>query len=190
MIGAKAGGRVLVIGAANAALVAELALVTGLNGRTLVVDRSTQLREQVKAAAARAGALVDDEDAPPTMLPLDADTFDVVVIQQTLAAAPDRTPIVAEAARVLRVGGRVIVIEGAPRAGVFGAIARSAAPKADSKTLLATMTAAGLKAVRVLSESEGVMYLEGTKGKPLSKGGEVSSSIDRDRFSGDPSGLR
>ena len=32
-------------------------------------------------------------------------------------------------------------------------------------SLLETMTAAGLKAVRVLSESEGVLYVEGTKGR-------------------------
>ena len=165
MIGAKPGGRVLVMGGANAPLVAELALVTGLNGRTLVVDRSAAIRDQVKAAAERAGALVDYEDAPATMLPLDPDTFDVVVIQQLLAGAADRSQIVAEATRVLRTGGRVIAIEGAPRAGLFGAVARSAAPRADSKTLLETLTAAGLKAVRVLSESDGVMYLEGTKAR-------------------------
>ena len=165
MIGAKAGNRVLVVGAANGALVAELALITGLNGRTLVVDRSATTRAQVEAAAARAGALVDYEDAPAAMLPLDADTFDVVVIQQGLAGAADRSPIVAEATRVLRTGGRVIAIEAAPRAGVFGAVARSAAPKADAKALLQTLTAAGLKAVRVLSEADGVLYLEGTKAK-------------------------
>lgn len=165
MVGAKPGGRVLVIGAANGALAAELALVTGLNGRTLVVDRSQTAPEQVKAAAARAGALVDYEDAPATMLPLDAGTFDVVVIQQSLAAPADRSPIVAEATRVLRAGGRVVVIEGTARAGIFGAITRGTPPKADAKSLLETMTAAGLKAVRLLSESEGVAYLEGTKGR-------------------------
>lgn len=165
MIGAKPGGRVLVIGAANGALAAELALVTGLNGRTLVVDRSAPMRERVRAAAARAGALVDYEDAPASMLPLDADTFDVVVIQHALAVAADRPQIVADAARVLRVGGRVIVIEGAPRAGVFGAIARSAAPKTDAEALLQTMNGAGLKAVRVLGESGGMLYMEGTKGR-------------------------
>ena len=68
-------------------------------------------------------------------------------------------------ARVLRTGGRVIAIEAAPRAGVFGAVARSAAPKADAKALLHTLTVAGLKAVRVLSEADGVLYLEGTKGR-------------------------
>ena len=165
MIGAKPGGRVLVIGGANGALVAELALVTGLNGRTLVVDRSQAMRDQVKAAAARAGALVDYEDAPATMLPLDPDTFDVVVIPHVLAGAADRSQIVAEATRVLRIGGRVIAIEGAPRAGLFGALARSAAPKADAKALLEIMSGAGLKAVRLLSESDGVLYLEGTKGR-------------------------
>jgi ubiquinone/menaquinone biosynthesis C-methylase UbiE len=165
MIGAKPGGHVLAIGASNAALVAELALVTGLNGRTLVVDRAPGTRDLVKAAAARAGALVDFEDAPATMLPLDAGTFDVVVIQQALAAAADRSQVIAEAARVLRVGGRVVIIEGATRAGILGVLARSAAPKADAKSLLETMTAAGLKAVRVLSESDGVLYLEGTKGR-------------------------
>ena len=37
MIGAKAGSTVIVVGASEPALAAEVALVTGLNGRTLAV---------------------------------------------------------------------------------------------------------------------------------------------------------
>src|SRR5687767_4696563 len=41
MIGAKSGSRVLVVGAGDAAVAGEVALVAGLNGHVLVVDRAT-----------------------------------------------------------------------------------------------------------------------------------------------------
>src|SRR6187549_2737077 len=108
MVGAKPAGQVVVIGAADGALAAELALVTGLNGRTLVVDRAEDAKTRIDVAAARAGALVDHERAPATMLPLDTGTFDVAVINNVLDDAPSAAnQIVGEATRVVRAGGRV-----------------------------------------------------------------------------------
>jgi ubiquinone/menaquinone biosynthesis C-methylase UbiE len=164
MIGAKPGDEVLVIGADNGALAAELALVTGLNGRLLVVDRTEGAKARVAAAADRAGALVEFEDAPTTMLPLDPDRFRIAVINRHLAAldAESRADCCAEAFRVIRPGGRLIVIEGAGRPGAFGMLpTRSTViPAAEIEALLRT---AGARAVRRLAAAEGVAYFEAFK---------------------------
>ena len=96
MVAARAADTVAVFGApgtAEAALAAEIALTTGLNGRTLVIDVGTDARARVEAAAAKAGALVEFEWAPVTMPPLDADTFDVVVINRQLASLDRRNRV-------------------------------------------------------------------------------------------------
>ena len=59
MIGAKAGHHVVIAGADDPDLAAALALVTGLNGQTLVVDERSDAEALVNAAAAKAGALMD-----------------------------------------------------------------------------------------------------------------------------------
>lgn len=166
MIGAKAQDRVLVIGAAHAALSAELALVTGLNGELRVVDRAEGAAEAIEAAAARAGALVEFVDAPPSMLPLETGTYDIVVIQRRLGTlmAGQRDACAAEARRVVRGGGRIVAIESIGRPGLFSVLSARKLPLSanDVKDLL---TAAGCRAVRVLGDAEGVVYVEGVNAR-------------------------
>ena len=166
MIGAKPGSHVLVIGAANAALAAEVALVTGLNGRTVVIERAAGSQAAIESAAARAGALIDFEDAPATMLPLDTDTFDIVIIRRSLADA-DRSQIVSESIRVVRPGGRVVVINTAIRAGFFGAIRSASKAAVDPQLVIDALRAAGLKAVRLLGQTDDVAFIEGTKPRSI-----------------------
>jgi ubiquinone/menaquinone biosynthesis C-methylase UbiE len=162
MIGAKAQDRVLVIGSADAALSAELARVTGLNGELRVVDRAQGAAEAVEAAAARAGVLVEFVDAPPSMLPLDTGAYDIVVIQRRLATlgAGQRDACAAEARRVARGGGRIIAIEAVPRPGIFGVLTgrKQTLSAEDVKALIAS---GGCRAVRVLGDADGVIYIEG-----------------------------
>jgi SAM-dependent methyltransferase len=162
MIGVKPATNVLVIGAADPAVAAELALVTGLNGRTVVAAIDETSRSRVQAAADTAGALVDFEPIASSRLPFDADTFDIVVIQQELGARrDDQRSTAAEAARVARTGGRVVAIEGKRRSGL--AMWRSATAQMTGEEIVALLSDAGLAAVRVLGESEGVVYVEGRK---------------------------
>ena len=122
---------------------------------------------RVEAAAAHAGALVEFVDAPPAMLPVDDSTFDLVVVAAGLAArAPDaRRAIAGEALRVARSGGRVVLIEGARRAGLFGAL-RTASPTLDDADARALLTRADTTAVRTLAHAEGVAFYEARKSGP------------------------
>ena len=163
MVGAKAGSSVIVVGARDPALTAEIALVTGLNGRTLVVDPSGEERSRIEAAAASAGALVDVETAPLTSLPLADGASDIAVITD-LGDARSRDQIVREAARVVRPGGRVVVIEGKKTAGLrklWTGGGGSDVIAADE--ILTLLGAAGLRATRLLGSAEGISYFEGTR---------------------------
>ena len=162
MIGAKAGSTVIIVGASEPELAAEVALVTGLNGRTIVAIPSPDSKPQIELAAANAGALVEIETAPTTTLPVDDGTVDIAVITGLGEAGDRRDPIVREAMRVLRPGGRVIAIEGKKPAGLRKLW--SAGPTAaGGEEIVTTLAAAGLRGTRRLGDSEGVSYFEGTK---------------------------
>jgi ubiquinone/menaquinone biosynthesis C-methylase UbiE len=164
MVGARAGDRVLVLGApgtVEAALAAEIATITGLNGRTVVVDVGTEARTRVERAAAKAGALLEFEWAPVTMLPLNADEFDIAVINRQLSQLDGRNRIACceEALRVVKPRGRVVVIEGLRRPGLFSLLPtrQPGLPLDESR---AALVAAGARATRQLAEVDGVIYLE------------------------------
>jgi ubiquinone/menaquinone biosynthesis C-methylase UbiE len=164
MIGTKPGQRVLIVGASDGKLAAAIALVTGLNGRTLVVDRTAEAQTRVERAAADAGALVDFERATSTMLPLDAGAFDLAVVQRELGApTAEPSKILAEAARVVRDGGRVLVIEAAPRQGVLSMLQRPARQSMESASIRDLLASLGLRAARVLAEADGAVYVEAVK---------------------------
>ncbi len=166
MVGVRSGDLVIVVGAADPDLPAELALVTGLNGQTLVVDRAAGRRESVEAAARQAGALVDFAEAAPTSLPASAETIDILVIAVGLASltTDERAASVNEAMRVLRPGGRVIVIEGGKTSRRAGR-GQQQGPDLNADAILALLTGAGAKAVRTLATVGGVTYHEARKAR-------------------------
>ena len=162
MIGAKPGQHVVVFGVGDGGLAAAVALVTGLNGRTLVADSSADAIQRVDGAAAKAGALVESINGPLTTLPLESGTFDIAVLHHTMTAA-DPSAMIAEAARVLRDGGRLLVIEGEGRPGMLGRFRRPPGPSLSGDAVRDLLEASGLRAARVLGESDGFVYVEGVK---------------------------
>lgn len=164
MVGARSGDKVVVLGApgsTDAALAAEIAGATGLNGRTVVVDVGTDARARTEAAAAKAGTLVEFEWSPVTMLPLNSGEFDIAVVNRQLVQleGQNRVACCQEALRVVRPRGRVVVIEGLRRPGLFGLLP-TRVPGLPAGETRAALTAAGAKAVRELAEVDGVVYLE------------------------------
>ncbi len=163
MLGAKAGQSVAFLGAANPDLAAEIARVTGLNGRTFVAAKREASRRAVEAAAARLGTLVEVADAQPTSVPEPSDVFDVAAITTTWLELPleARAGTIGEAFRLVRPGGRIIVVLSGGRRRWPGG--PRAVPRELVGEALSLLTAAGSRAVRLLGEVPGTTYLEAVK---------------------------
>jgi len=153
MSGVRMGERALQIGIDDPSLAGAIASKVGLSGQAAIVVRDDAAAQAARNAAAKAGALVDVHVARLETIPFAESAFDLVVLHSTkgwLASLDDsqRNAVVREALRVLRGGGRLVVIEstrGGPGAGV-DALARG-----------------GFRAVRVLAEREGYRFTEGLK---------------------------
>ena len=168
MPGVKLGDRVLVGGCSDAKLVAALASKTGLTGRACAVDESPDRSAEAGRIALAEGALVETITAPLASLPLDAASFDIVVLRDVLDDREDaRTRIVREAWRVLRPGGRCVVIQSMARGGI-GKLLGGGAPAAlaDAAGAMHALQAAGFRGVRTLAERDGLAFVEGTRPAP------------------------
>lgn len=167
MPGVKLGDRLLVLGCSDTPLIAALATKAGLTGRACILDESDHVRERAAANVEREGALVESFAAPLTALPFDAAAFDIVVIRNSLAnVAPDRQPLAAaEVHRVLRPGGRCVVIDDGARGGLAGLMGggRSRGSYASDQGAPPLLSAAGFRGVRTLAEREGLIFVEGVK---------------------------
>jgi ubiquinone/menaquinone biosynthesis C-methylase UbiE len=167
MAGVKLGQRVLIVGARDPKLAARLAIKSGLTGRACVVDDDEARLTAGATEIEREGALVEPARAPYGMWPYDGESFDVAVIPHLLPqlGAHPRERCVAEVYRVLRPGGRAIVVEPARRGG-FGALLNRQTFDPSYAGPTAALQAAGFTAVRTLAETDGVIYVEGIKRAP------------------------
>jgi demethylmenaquinone methyltransferase / 2-methoxy-6-polyprenyl-1,4-benzoquinol methylase len=168
MTGVKLGDRVLAVGVTDPVLIAALATKAGLTGSAVVIDADEERARKGAAAIERAGALAEVTRAPWTMFPYDSAHFDIAVMRDLLPSLGDdvRRPCVSEVLRVLRPGGRVVIIETVPRGGLGGLLHRHAAPLASSD-ILALLQDAGFAAARLLTEREGVQYIEAVRSSAL-----------------------
>jgi SAM-dependent methyltransferase len=170
MSGIKLGDRLLVIGGSDILLTAALAAKAGLTGRACLLDESEAIREQAAAAVEKEGALIESFAAPLTALPFEADSFDVVVARNVLGTAKpaDRTRAAAEVHRVVRPGGRCILIDDLGRSRIASLVGGER-PESHYGEGGATglLTIAGFRGVRRLAEREGLAFVEGVKAGQL-----------------------
>jgi ubiquinone/menaquinone biosynthesis C-methylase UbiE len=165
MAGAKLGDRVLVVGCGDPYLVAGLAAKAGLTGRLCAVDASAQRATEAGRVALKEGALAETSTADPSALPFEAESFDLVVMRD-VAGSDDaaRAGAVKEAWRVLRPGGRCLVVDTVARSGMSAFFSGGQAPPlAASESVIATSAAQGFVAVRLLAEREGLRFVEAVK---------------------------
>lgn len=160
MVGPKPGDRIAIVGAVDPDLAAEIALVTGLNGTTTVCDPNPAARDDVDAAARRAGALVEFAATPFTSLPFEPGSHDVVVVMAAALAGQPELPL-DEPARIARAGGRIVVVDGLRSAGLFRS--RQTPPRRPKDEVLTALERAGTRARRELADVNHITYYEARK---------------------------
>jgi ubiquinone/menaquinone biosynthesis C-methylase UbiE len=166
MTGVRLGERFAQIGCAHGGRLAAVAKKVGLSGRAVAFVPDDASAARAQKGAAQGGVLVEIETAPATRLPADDAAFDLVVVDDTaglLGGMPtgDRAATIGEVLRLLRPGGRAIVIGNAPRGGLGRLLARAPAnPPFDAAPVL---QANGFKSVRHLAERDGLVFVEGIK---------------------------
>jgi ubiquinone/menaquinone biosynthesis C-methylase UbiE len=166
MIGVRMGDSVAQVGCAHAGRLAAIAGKVGLSGRIVLVAPYAASSERARKGAQDAGVLVDIETARATDLPLEDNSFDVVVIDDTdgllsTADSENRAATVREAFRILKPGGRALVVAAGTPAGLGAWLPGSRqVPSLDATPWL---EAGAFKGVRRLAEREGLIFTEGLK---------------------------
>jgi len=170
MTGAKMGDRLLQIGCAHGGRLGAIAIKVGLSGRAAAAVPDQASADRARKGGAEAGVLVDVEVAPPTRLPYERDAFDLVVADDTgglfaTMRADERRAAVREMVRVLRPGGRAVVIGGAPRGGIGAILSRApdAPPFVSSGEAVTALEADGFRSARIIGEREGLAFVEAIK---------------------------
>ena len=171
MSGVRGGERILQVGEGEPRIAGALAAKAGINGHAAAVVRDEPAAKRMVRSAEQAAALIEVHVASFDALPFDPASFDVVVIHNLDAfvealADDTRAAAVREVHRVLRKGGRVVVIEAGTRSGI-GALLRPA-PKPDERYessggTVAVLKGGGFASARLLADREGYRFIEGLK---------------------------
>jgi SAM-dependent methyltransferase len=167
MTGVRMGERALQLGIDDPSLVGAIAAKVGLSGHAAIVVRNEGEAAKARAAAEKAGALVDVHVRSNADLPFESDSFDVLVLHGGAGgsgSSQDAADVATlrQGHRVLRPGGRLVIVEGGARPGAL-AFLRSKPALADPEAVVWSMSAAGFRAARVLAEHEGYRFSEGLK---------------------------
>ena len=170
MTGVRMGERLLQIGIDDPVTVGELAKKVGLSGTNALAASTDAVAARAREAAAAAGVLIDVQVTPWRLFPFEAGSYDLVVVHGTRGllaslAPEDRVGCLQESRRMLRVGGRIIVIEAGPRGGLAGLLRGHTVNEhyAAAGGAKGALEAEGFKPVRVLGELEGYRFTEGLK---------------------------
>jgi ubiquinone/menaquinone biosynthesis C-methylase UbiE len=105
------GADVLEIGAGTGANLAAYPGLTSRAGRLVLSEPDAHMLVRLRRRADEAGARADLVQASADRIPADAASFDVVVSTLVLCTVPDPHAVLAEAARVLRPGGKLVFLE-------------------------------------------------------------------------------
>jgi SAM-dependent methyltransferase len=146
MVGTRLGDRVLVVGGRDGRLVAAVGAGTGLTGRVCAVEPDEAAAKTVDEDATAQGVLVEVQAAPLHSLPYDSAAFDVAVVP---ADAENLEPVLVDLVRVLRPGGRCVIVH------------KTNAPASDEP--VSQLKAAGFRASRLIAERSGFAFYEAVK---------------------------
>ena len=167
VIGLRLGERVLQIGHGDPGLIALLAAKVGVSGQASALVTDDVAAETISRAAAARGVLVEVKVSPLRTPPFAQGWFDVVVIPELIGTMRphERVGALQGARQVLRVAGRCLIIETAPRGGLgvlFSARSQNPHYRAQGGAE-AALRAEAFKPVRALAERDGLLFTEGMK---------------------------
>jgi SAM-dependent methyltransferase len=167
MSGVRMGERALQLGVDDPSLVGAIAAKVGLSGHAAVAVRNESEAASARVAGETAGVLIEVQMQSGPTLPFESDSFDVIVLhasprQASQVAEAERPLVLKEAHRVLRAGGRLVVVEGGSGSRAISFL-RSTSAFSDPATVIQTLNTAGFRAARILAEQEGYRFSEGLK---------------------------
>jgi demethylmenaquinone methyltransferase/2-methoxy-6-polyprenyl-1,4-benzoquinol methylase len=122
--GAKAGDCVLDCASGTGDLALAFKRKVGEAGRVVGTDFCKEMLDHAPAKAARQGLQVEFQVADAMDLPFEDQRFDVASIAFGIRNVDDPVKCLREMARVVRPGGRVVVLEFGQPQGMFGALFR------------------------------------------------------------------
>ena len=168
MTGVRMGERFLQIGCDDKTLLAGLGAKVGLSGSAALAAADEATAERGRAAAAKAGVLLDVRTGPVATWSFDAGAFDMVVVDDTAGrfaatSEDERRQALAVAWNALRAGGRIEVVERTAGGGFFGGHKASSPEYERGGGAEAALKSAGFAPVRVLAEKDGFRFVEGLK---------------------------
>lgn len=164
MTGVRMGEKVVLVGCDDPVLLAGVGAKVGMSGSAAAVAFDEHQAVRARSGAAREGVLLELKIAREGDIAFDDAAFDLAVIDDTQGSfanrpAELRATVLAHLRRVLRVGGRIEVVEGLGSTGLFAkATARPAGYDAAKE-----LEAAGFHPVRVLAEVTSFRFVEGLR---------------------------
>jgi ubiquinone/menaquinone biosynthesis C-methylase UbiE len=163
MSGVRMGERVLQIGMDTPLVTGLIAAKPGLSGESAIVVADETTAAHVRRAIDQTSALVNIGVHELDALPFDRSSYDLVVVHdrdgQTLTASR-ASQILSECRRVLRSGGRVVVIGKGTPSGLAAIFQSRPDPGLTDNTIRA-LQAAGFRSVRALGDRDGYGFVEG-----------------------------
>ena len=122
--GAKEGDRVLDCATGTGDLALAFKRKVGTSGHVVGTDFCAEMLQSAPAKAAEVGLVVDFQVADAMALPFPEASFEVASIAFGIRNVDDPVKCLKEMARVVRPGGRVVVLEFGQPTGMFGALFR------------------------------------------------------------------
>lgn len=169
MAGVKLGERFVQLGCGDGGLLAALGAKVGYTGRACGVDDDASVARRAEQAVESAGVLAEVSASSYARLPYDDEAFDLAVVWRAgaLASDPAFGAALDEVRRVLRPGGRCLVVATAPAPGLTGALARArghaGGPPADGS--VDALRAHAFRGAHVLAVRDGYSFVEAMKAR-------------------------